>query len=115
MATQRSTSKPVLRRLTLATIFASLALGAASARADTTVAAEDLIVGGGSLVIGAILIILVIEWIFLPFAIFGTKDKLNQSIEATNKTNILLEEIIETAESDLKPGDEFARRRRSID
>ena len=55
---------------------------------------EDLLVGGGSLVILAILAILVIEWLFLPFAIFGTKDKLNRIIAETNKTNELLEEIL---------------------
>ena len=51
---------------------------------------EDLLTGGVSLVILLILVILVIEWIFLPFAIFGTKDKLNQIIAGTNKTNKLL-------------------------
>jgi hypothetical protein len=106
----RNTPKPILSWITVTTIFTSLALGAAPARADTTLAAEDLILGGGSLVIIVVLGILVIEWIFLPFAIFGTKDKLNQLVEATKKTNILLEEIIETVEPDLNLGDDFERR-----
>jgi len=104
MATEMNTSKPILYWIALMAIFTSLALGAASAHAEATLAVEDLVVGGGSLVIIVILAVLVIEWIFLPFAIFGTKDKLNQLIEATNRTNILLEEIIETVGPDMKPG-----------
>jgi len=104
MATQMNTSNPNLRWIALTAIFTTLALGAASAHAETALAVEELIFGGGSLVIIVILAVLVIEWIFLPFAIFGTKDKLNQLIEATNKTNILLEEIIETVGPDMKPG-----------
>jgi len=57
---------------------------------------EDLLAGGVSLVFVLLLVILVIEWIFLPFAIFGTKDKLNQIIDETIKTNELLEEILGT-------------------
>ena len=51
---------------------------------------EEILAGiGPSLaVIGlVILAFLVIEWIFLPFAIFGTKDKLNQLIALTKQTN----------------------------
>jgi hypothetical protein len=58
---------------------------------------EDLIVGGGAIVIAAILFVLIIEWIFLRFAIFGTKDKLDQIIKETSKTNKLLEEILDNS------------------
>ena len=51
---------------------------------------EEFFAGGGSILalVGLIiLVVLVIEWIFLPFAIFGTKDKLNQLIALTEQTN----------------------------
>ena len=71
---------------------------------------EDLLVGGGSILflVGLVVIaVLVLEWIFLPFAIFGTKDKLDQLIRATDKTNELLEEILdEVVGPDLKSSDE---------
>jgi len=54
---------------------------------------ENLLVGSG-LFYYLLLIILAIVWIFLPFAIFGTKDKLNQIIKESNRTNELLEEIL---------------------
>ena len=71
---------------------------------------EDLLVGGGSILflVGLVVIaVLVLEWIFLPFAIFGTKDKLDQLIRATDQTNKLLEEILdEVVGPDLKSSDE---------
>ena len=39
------------------------------------------------IVVGVFLIILLILWFLLPFAIFGTKDKLNDLINETKKTN----------------------------
>ena len=71
---------------------------------------EDLLVGGGSILflVGLVVIaVLVLEWIFLPFAIFGTKDKLDQLIRATDQTNKLPEEILdEVVGPDLKSSDE---------
>ena len=75
---------------------------------------DEILVGGISIYF-LFVVILAILWFFLPFAIFGTKDKLNQLIDATNRTNILLEEIVETGGLDLKPGGEFERRPPSID
>jgi len=39
------------------------------------------------------IIILLILWFLLPFAIFGTKDKLNDLINETKKTNSQLEKL----------------------
>lgn len=39
------------------------------------------------------LIVLVILWILMPFAIFGTKDRLNTLIEETRQQNELLTEV----------------------
>lgn len=53
--------------------------------------------GGGLGVLGLIfflfLIVLVILWILMPFAIFGTKDKLNILINETRQQNELLIEV----------------------
>jgi len=50
--------------------------------------------GGGFVAfIGVFLIILALLWFLLPFAIFGTKDKLDEIIHETKKTNALLERI----------------------
>lgn len=60
-----------------------------------------LLVGGFSIYY-LFVIILAVLWFFLPFAIFGTKDRLNQIIDESFKTNRLLEEILdEIARSDL--------------
>jgi len=45
------------------------------------------------IVVGVFLIILLILWFLLPFAIFGTKDKLNDLINETKKTNDQLEKL----------------------
>jgi hypothetical protein len=46
------------------------------------------------LIVGAVFIILLlILWFLLPFAIFGTKDKLNDLINETKKTNDQLEKL----------------------
>ena len=39
------------------------------------------------IVVGVFLIILLVLWFLLPFAIFGTKVKLNDLINETKKTN----------------------------
>ena len=41
----------------------------------------------------AFIILLLILWFLLPFAIFGTKDKLNDLINETKKTNYQLEKL----------------------
>ena len=43
--------------------------------------------GGLNLVIWFFLFVLGILWFLLPFAIFGTKDRLRELIEETRKTN----------------------------
>ncbi len=43
--------------------------------------------------IALFLLVLAILWFFLPFAIFGTKDKLNQLIRETQETNEELRRI----------------------
>ncbi len=43
--------------------------------------------------IALFLLVLAILWFFLPFAIFGTKDKLNQLILETQETNEELRRI----------------------
>ena len=45
------------------------------------------------IVVGVFLIILLVLWFLLPFAIFGTKDKLNELINETKKTNDQLEKL----------------------
>ena len=60
---------------------------------------DELLIGGASIYI-FLLFILTIVWVFLPFAIFGTKKRLDQIIEETSKTNRLLEEVLN------KSGDE---------
>jgi F0F1-type ATP synthase membrane subunit b/b' len=44
-------------------------------------------------VIGSFLIVLGILWFFLPFAIFGTKDKLNELIAEAKTTNKQLADL----------------------
>jgi hypothetical protein len=43
--------------------------------------------GGAVILIYLFLFVLALLWFFLPFAIFGTKDKLNQIISEAQKTN----------------------------
>ena len=45
------------------------------------------------LVVGLFLIVLAILWFLLPFAIFGTKPKLDELLAETKKTNTELAEI----------------------
>ncbi len=49
--------------------------------------------GGIYLFVALFLLVLAILWFFLPFAIFGTKDKLNELIAETKKTNEELEKL----------------------
>ena len=69
----------------------------------------------GLIVIGFfLLLLLVILWILLPFAVFGTKDKLNQLIAEGRITNQALREMaqdmksLRSALAGHKPSDESA-------
>ena len=42
---------------------------------------------GVSVAVAIFFLVLAILWFLLPFAIFGTKDKLSELIEETKKTN----------------------------
>jgi len=55
------------------------------------------------IVIGSvILLILAIEWIFLPFAIFGIKGKLGELIAATDDTTAAIAKLtVETEKTNL--------------
>ncbi len=48
---------------------------------------------GIGLIIVLFLVVLAILWILLPFAVFGTKDLLEELIKETKKTNELLQKI----------------------
>jgi hypothetical protein len=54
---------------------------------DELLNGADLALSGSVLLVGLFLIILCILWFLLPFAIFGTKDKLDELIYETRKTN----------------------------
>lgn len=59
---------------------------------------SDVATGGFGilgLVILLFLLVLAILWFLLPFAIFGTKDKLNTLIEEARRTNAELSRIAE--------------------
>ena len=49
--------------------------------------------GGLYLFVVLFLLVLAVLWFFLPFAIFGTKDKLNELIREAKKTNEELEKL----------------------
>jgi hypothetical protein len=55
---------------------------------------EGLFADGDSMYLLLVVIVAVL-WIFLSFAIFGTKDRLDRLIVETSKTNKLLEEILD--------------------
>lgn len=44
--------------------------------------------------------IIAILWILMPFAIFGTKDKLQQIIDETKANRIAMEQVIELLKKD---------------
>ncbi|MGI2169509.1 hypothetical protein ACROAE_04845 [Shewanella sp. MF05960] len=48
------------------------------------------VTGGFGVFITLFLFVLAILWFILPFAIFGTKNKLDELIEQTRQTNTLL-------------------------
>jgi hypothetical protein len=48
---------------------------------------NDLLGGGAGVAIVLFLVVLAILWFLLPFAIFGTKDKLSELIAESKKTN----------------------------
>jgi len=50
---------------------------------------------GIGLVVVIFLVVLALLWFFLPFAIFGTKDLIEQQIKETKETNRLLKQILE--------------------
>jgi len=49
--------------------------------------------GGFGIVVVLFLFVLALLWFLLPFAIFGTKDKLAELIAESKKTNAALERI----------------------
>ena len=51
---------------------------------------NEFLGGGFGLVVIVFLFILAVLWFLLPFAIFGTKDKLTELIAESKKTNELL-------------------------
>lgn len=53
----------------------------------------DLLGGGFGLIIILFLFVLALLWFLLPFAIFGTKDKLAAIIEESKRTNAELGRI----------------------
>jgi cell division protein FtsL len=55
----------------------------------------DQTLGGIYLFVVVFLVVLAILWFLLPFAIFGTKPKLDQLIAETRKTNAELERLRE--------------------
>jgi len=64
---------------------------------------QDLFSGTLGLIIAFVMLMAVILWFFLPFAVFGTKPKIDELIQINKKTNVLLEsintEIIELREA----------------
>lgn len=50
---------------------------------------------GLGFIVVVFLIILAILWFFLPFAIFGTKDLIEQQIKESKETNSLLKQILD--------------------
>ena len=53
----------------------------------------ELMGGGGGLIVVLFLFVLALLWFLLPFAIFGTKDKLAAIIVESKKTNVELARI----------------------
>ena len=54
---------------------------------------SELMTGGFGLVVILFLFVLALLWFLLPFAIFGTKDKLAEIIAESKKTNAELARI----------------------
>ncbi len=53
---------------------------------------------GLGLLVVLFLVILAILWFFLPFAIFGTKDLIEQQIKEQKETNKLLKQLLDNRE-----------------
>jgi len=53
---------------------------------------------GLSFIVVIFLIVLAILWFFLPFAIFGTKDLIEQQIKESKETNKLLKQMLNIKE-----------------
>ena len=56
---------------------------------------NELLGGSAGIVIVLFLVVLAILWFLLPFAIFGTKDKLSELISESKRTNDELKAIRE--------------------
>lgn len=54
---------------------------------------QELFSGTLGIVIMLVVFIAVILWFFLPFAIFGTKARIDELIQINKKTSVLLESI----------------------
>ena len=50
---------------------------------------------GIGLVVVIFLVVLALLWFFLPFAIFGTKDLIEQQIKEIKETNRLLKQLLD--------------------
>lgn len=50
---------------------------------------------GIGLIVVIFLVVLALLWFLLPFAIFGTKDLIEQQIKETKETNKLLKQILD--------------------
>lgn len=53
---------------------------------------------GLSFIVVIFLFVLAILWFFLPFAIFGTKDLIEQQIKESKETNKLLKQMLDIKE-----------------
>jgi len=53
----------------------------------------ELMGGGFGIIVMLFLFLLALLWFLLPFAIFGTKDKLSEIIAESKKTNVELTRI----------------------
>jgi len=60
---------------------------------DDTLPIESLFSSGAVVIIAILLVVLLVLWFLLPFAIFGTKGKLDNIDNQLKKTNKLLTEI----------------------
>ena len=60
---------------------------------------NNFLSGGFGVIVILFLFILAILWFLLPFAIFGTKDKLTELILETRKTNVEIAKLAEEMKS----------------
>lgn len=59
--------------------------------------------GTFTIVVFALGVAIVIAWIVLPFAVFGTKDLLEQLLSEAKRTNTLLDRLAEATRHPDKP------------